>query len=165
MALPASPIGSTADPGDSNSHKRLGDFTVDTRLLIITPMAAVVGLIGALVAVALVWLIGSITNLAYYHRGSSHLVSPAENQLGLAAVLVPMVGGLLIGLMAQYGSEKIRGHGIPEAMEAILIGGASSRLRLRPPSPLHCGCPYWDKVQSSRSRRTVHSHGPSCCWP
>ena len=101
---------------------RLGDFTTDSRLLIITPMAAVVGLISAFVAVVLVWLIGSLTNLFYYHRFSSDLVSPAGNHLGAWAVLVPMVGGLLVGLMARYGSEKIRGHGIPEAMEAILIG-------------------------------------------
>ena len=101
---------------------RLGDFTADSRLLIITPMAAVVGVMSAFVALALVWLIGSLTNLFYYHRLSSTLVSPAANQLGPWAVLVPMAGGLVIGLMARYGSEKIRGHGIPEAMEAILIG-------------------------------------------
>src|SRR5690349_524366 len=101
---------------------RLGDFTTDSRLLIITPMAAVVGVISAFVAVVLVWLIGSLTNLFYYHRLSSALVSPAGNQLGVWAVLVPVAGGLIIGLMARYGSEKIRGHGIPEAMEAILIG-------------------------------------------
>ena len=106
-------------PGIAN---RLGDFTTDTRLLIITPMAAVVGVMSAFVAVALVWLIGNLTNLFYYHRISSKMVSPAGNHLGLWAVLVPMVGGLIIGLMARYGSEKIRGHGIPEAMEAILIG-------------------------------------------
>jgi CIC family chloride channel protein len=120
MALSSASVSPT--PGDSIPHKRLGDFTADTRLLIITPMAAVVGVISSLVAVALVWLIGGITNLAYYHRWSSQLISPAGNQLGIGAVLVPMVGGLLIGLMARYGSEKIRGHGIPEAMEAILIG-------------------------------------------
>src|SRR5690349_25114632 len=101
---------------------RLGDFTADSRLLIITPMAAIVGVFSAFVAVALVWLIGSRTNLFYYHRFDSHLVSPAHNQLGAWAVFIPMVGGLIVGLMARYGSEKIRGHGIPEAMEAILIG-------------------------------------------
>jgi CIC family chloride channel protein len=105
-------------PGET----RLGDFSANKRLLLITPMAGVVGVISALVAYAFVWLIGLITNLAYYHRLSTKLVSPADNQLGLAAVLVPMAGGLIIGLMARYGSEKIRGHGIPEAMEAILIG-------------------------------------------
>jgi hypothetical protein len=61
---------------------RLGDFTANARLLILTPMAAVVGIIGALVAVALVWLIGAVTNLAYFHRFASDFVSPARNQLG-----------------------------------------------------------------------------------
>jgi CIC family chloride channel protein len=61
-------------------------------LLILTPMAAVVGVISALVAVALVWLIGSLTNLFYYHRFSSAMVSPAGNHLGAWAVLVPTAG-------------------------------------------------------------------------
>ncbi|HEV7364541.1 MAG TPA: hypothetical protein VGN76_01710, partial [Gemmatimonadales bacterium] len=60
---------------------RLGDFSTNKRLLLITPMAVVVGLISALVAYVLVWLIGLITNLAYYHRLSTKLVSPADNQL------------------------------------------------------------------------------------
>src|SRR3954467_6979056 len=85
-------------------------------------MALVVGVMSAFVARALVWLIGTFTNLAYYQRFSSELVSPADNHLGYWAVLVPMAGGLLVGLMARYGSDRIRGHGIPEAMEAILIG-------------------------------------------
>jgi H+/Cl- antiporter ClcA len=115
---------------------RLADFTTDSRLLIITPMAAVVGVISAFVAVALVWLIGTLTNLFYYHRFSSALVSPAGNQLGLWAVLVPMVGGLAVGLMARYGSEKIRGHGIPEAMEAILIGRSRMSAKVAVLKPL-----------------------------
>ena len=92
---------------------RLGDFTADSRLLILTPMAAAVGVLGALVAYALVWLIGTITHLVYYHRFDATLVSPSANQLGIAAVLVPVVGGLIVGLTARYGSERIRGHGIP----------------------------------------------------
>ena len=79
---------------------------------------------GLLVAFALVWLIAVITNLAYYQRFSSRFVSPAGNHLGVWAVLVPMIGGLVIGLMARYGSEKIRGHGMPEAIEAIAAGSA-----------------------------------------
>jgi chloride channel protein, CIC family len=106
----------------SASPSRLGDFSTNARLLLLTPMAALVGIISALVAYALVWLIGVITNLVYYQRFSPHLVSPADNRLGVVAIFIPMVGGLLIGLLARYGSEKIRGHGIPEAMEAILIG-------------------------------------------
>jgi H+/Cl- antiporter ClcA/CBS domain-containing protein len=111
-----------AAPRPLVDRRPLADFTADARLVPLILMAVVVGAISALVAVGLVWLIAAITNLAYYHRFSATLVSPAANQLGWWAVLVPMVGGLIIGLMARYGSEKIRGHGIPEAMEAILIG-------------------------------------------
>ena len=101
---------------------RLADFSTDRRVLALSAMALAIGIVSAFVAYALVWLIGVITNLAYYHRFSSMFVSPAGNRLGGWAVLVPVVGGLVIGLMARYGSEKIRGHGIPEALEAILIG-------------------------------------------
>jgi chloride channel protein, CIC family len=111
-----------ASPQPYVGRRELSDFTTDARLLPLILMAVVVGAISALVADALVWLIAAITNLAYYHRFSAALVSPAANHLGWWAVLVPMVGGLIVGLMARYGSEKIRGHGIPEAMEAILIG-------------------------------------------
>jgi H+/Cl- antiporter ClcA/CBS domain-containing protein len=99
-------------------------------------MAVVVGAIAAVVAVVLVWLIGVVTNLAYYHRFASDPVSPAGNRLGLGAVLVPMVGGLIIGLMARYGSERIRGHGIPEAMEAILIGRSRMQAKVAVLKPL-----------------------------
>jgi CIC family chloride channel protein len=99
-------------------------------------MAAVIGVIGALVAVALVWLIGVVTNLVYYQRWDSHLVSPADNALGLWAVLVPMAGGLIVGLMARFGSERIRGHGIPEAMEAILIGRSRMQAKVAVLKPL-----------------------------
>jgi len=104
----------------------LADFTTDRRVLILSAMALVVGAIGAVVAYALVWLIAVITNLAYYQRYSHAFVSPAGHHLGAWSVLVPVVGGLIIGVMARFGSEKIRGHGIPEALEAILIG--SSRI-------------------------------------
>src|SRR5215467_4805134 len=109
---------------DESNHDegRLGDFTTDLRVILLILMAVVIGGISALVAYALVWLIGVITNIAFFGRLSSEFVSPAANHLGGWMILVPMVGGLIVGLMAYYGSEKIRGHGIPEALEAILIG-------------------------------------------
>ncbi|HEX7937513.1 MAG TPA: chloride channel protein, partial [Gemmatimonadaceae bacterium] len=109
-------------PEASAARNDLRDFTTDARLLRMTAMAVVIGAMSAFVAYALVWLIAVITNLVYYHRWSTTLMSPAANGLGWWAVLMPMAGGLIIGLMARYGSERIRGHGIPEAMEAILIG-------------------------------------------
>ncbi len=101
---------------------RLADFTRDRRLLILSGMALIVGLVSAFVAYALVWLIGLITNLAFYGRWAATFVSPAGNHLGYWVIVVPAIGGLIIGLMARYGSEQIRGHGIPEALEAILAG-------------------------------------------
>jgi len=73
---------------------------------------------------ALLRLIGLFTNLFYFGRWSTALVSPTGNHLGLFSVLVPIGGALIIGIMARYGSERIRGHGIPEAIEAILINGS-----------------------------------------
>jgi CIC family chloride channel protein len=106
----------------ASADERLGDFTTQPRVLKIAAMAAVVGAIGAGVAWILVKLIGIITALVYFHSLDAVGRAPGENHLGLWAILVPVAGGLVIGLMARYGSEKIRGHGIPEAMEAILIG-------------------------------------------
>ena len=99
-----------------------GDFTADLRLIWISTIALFVGALCALVAVALMWSIGFFTNLLFYHELSATFRSPADNQLGVGVVVVPVLGGLVIGLMARFGSERIRGHGIPEALEAILIG-------------------------------------------
>jgi H+/Cl- antiporter ClcA len=115
---------------------RLGDFTTRPRVLRIAAMAAVVGAIGAGVAWILVQLIGIITSIAYFHSLSAIGRAPGENQLGLWAVLVPVAGGMVIGLMARYGSEKIRGHGIPEAMEAILIGRSKISAKVAVLKPL-----------------------------
>jgi H+/Cl- antiporter ClcA len=119
-----------------SSPGRRGDFTADRRLLALTAYALVIGAISALVAYALAWLIGAITNLVYYHRLSSALVSPEQHRLGLWALPIPVVGGLAVGLMARYGSEKIRGHGIPEAMEAILVGESRMEPRVAVLKPL-----------------------------
>ncbi len=91
-------------------------------------MAVIIGAVSALVAYALVWLIAVITNLSFFHRFSAQPATPQEAHLGPWVILVPVVGSLIIGLMARYGSPKIRGHGIPEALEAILIG----RSRMEP---------------------------------
>ncbi len=87
-------------------------------------MAIGIGVISAFVALALLRLIGLFTNLAFFGRWSTTLVSPVGNNLGVFEIFIPVIGGLIIGLMARYGSERIRGHGIPEAIEAILINGS-----------------------------------------
>ncbi len=99
-----------------------GDFSANRRLILISMIAAVVGGFCAFVASFLLSLISFFTNLFYYQRLSLTPRSPAGSHLGLLVILVPVVGGLVIGLMARYGSERIRGHGIPEALEAILFG-------------------------------------------
>ena len=104
------------------TEDRLSDFTADSRLVTLSAMAALIGVMSAGVAWALVRLIGFFTNLAYFHRLATTLISPAASPLGPWRALIPVVGGVIVGLMARYGSEKIRGHGIPEALESILIG-------------------------------------------
>ncbi len=99
-----------------------GDFRTNHRVILLCALALPIGAIGALVAKALLWLIAAITNLAFFHRLSAQASFPEQNHLGFSLLLVPVAGAFIIGLMARYGSEKIRGHGIPEALEAILLG-------------------------------------------
>ncbi len=115
-----------------------GDFTADNRLLWLAGAAIPIGLMCAVVALVLQRLIGLFTNIFYYQQFSipDHLISPSLNTLGLLAIGVPMVGGLIVGLMARYGSDRIRGHGIPEAIEAILIGGSRMQPRVAVLKPL-----------------------------
>jgi H+/Cl- antiporter ClcA/CBS domain-containing protein len=105
-----------------SSVSTLSDFTTDLRVLLLSAMAVVIGGISACVAWVLLWLINVITNLSFYQRFSSLAVTPQDAHLGLWVIIIPVIGALIIGLMARYGSPKIRGHGIPEALEAILIG-------------------------------------------
>jgi H+/Cl- antiporter ClcA len=116
--------------------KERGDFTAGRRLLWISALAIVTGVICAFVALLLLWLIGGFTNLFYYQELSVELRSPAHSTLGILAIFVPVGGALLIGLLARYGSERIRGHGIPEAMEAILIGQSRMQAKVALLKPL-----------------------------
>jgi CIC family chloride channel protein len=103
----------------------LGDFTLRPRTLLITAIALPVGGASAVAAFCLLRLIGLITNLVFYQRISVALVAPGTSHHSPWLILLaPIAGGLAVGLMARYGSEKIRGHGMPEAIEAILIGGS-----------------------------------------
>ena len=115
---------------------KLGDFTATPRMIAISLIAIGIGALSALVAVALLWLIGLFTNLFFFGRWGTALVSPAGNHLGAYEILVPVAGAVIIGLMARYGSERIRGHGIPEAIESILINGSKVEPRLALLKPL-----------------------------
>jgi H+/Cl- antiporter ClcA len=103
----------------------LRDFTVDRRVWLLTGVALVIGAGAAVLAVILLHAIALATNIFYYHRLSMAMVGPAGSPLSpWLMMLTPVVGGLLVGFIAHFGSDKIRGHGIPEAIEAILLNGA-----------------------------------------
>ena len=104
------------------TSKHKGDFTADVRLLRISAIAAVGGALSTVAADFLLHLIRLFTNLFLFQTISTANYSPSQNTLGLLVVVVPVIGGLVVGLIARYGSEQIRGHGIPEAIEAILFG-------------------------------------------
>src|SRR5580698_5859220 len=108
-----------------NSHtSALRDFTVDRRVWLLSAVSIVIGTGASFLAVLLLKCIALATNIFYFHRFSLASVTPAGSPLGHWMPVVPIVGGVLVGIMARYGSEKIRGHGIPEAIEAILLHGA-----------------------------------------
>ncbi|MCU1261021.1 MAG: domain containing protein, partial [Bryobacterales bacterium] len=124
---------------NNNHHDnsgKLGDFTTTVRVVPISLLAIGIGILSTFVAWALLRLIALFTNAFYYGRLSTVLVSPAGNHLGWVALLIPVAGGLVIGFMARYGSERIRGHGIPEALESILINGSKVQPRLAVLKPL-----------------------------
>jgi CIC family chloride channel protein len=106
------------------------------RLEFVSLLAGVVGILAGIIAYILYDLIGLFTNLAYYHEWSFHFRSPEHTQIGAWIILTPVIGGLIIGFMAKYGSEKIKGHGIPEAMEAVLTSRSRIEARVAILKPL-----------------------------
>jgi H+/Cl- antiporter ClcA len=112
------------------------DFAAQPRLLAISAIAICIGVLGAVVAWILFHLIGLFTNLFYYQHVAWNFVSPADAHLGTWALFAPAVGGLVVGVMARYGSERIRGHGIPEALEAILYGKSIMQPKIAVLKPL-----------------------------
>lgn len=90
-------------------------------MLLVSLLAAGIGLAAGIVAYLLYNLIGLFTNIAFFHRFSFAFASPWRSHVGWWVIFIPVIGGLIVGLMAKFGSPKIRGHGIPEAMEAVLV--------------------------------------------
>lgn len=109
---------------------------VSLRTVYISGVSILVAGAAAVVARLLTALIGLITNLSFYGRFSFHFSSPAGNHLGAYVIVVPVIGGLIVGVMARFGSEAIRGHGIPEAMEQVLFGESRIPPRLTFLKPL-----------------------------
>jgi len=92
---------------------------------------AILGAFGAgFIAIALMRLIGLITNISFFGQLSTSFASPAGNHLGLWVIAIPVLGGIIVGIMARYGSPQIRGHGIPEAMEQVLFNQSRISPRL-----------------------------------
>ena len=136
--------------GTTRHRNKLGDFTADRRVLLLIGMALVVGSASAATAWILLKLIALVSNLVWFGQFSVSNAPIAQTaRSGLWMVLAPAVGGLVIGLMARFGSEKIRGHGIPEAIEAILLGGS----RMQPKVAVLKPC--LRRSQSARAARSA----------
>lgn len=111
---------------------QVGDVRLDNpaefRMVLMSFLAGIIGLFAGLIAFALYKLIGLITNIFYYHRFAADFISARHTQIGLWIIVTPVIGGIIVGFMAKYGTPKIKGHGIPEAMEAVLF----NRSRIAP---------------------------------
>jgi H+/Cl- antiporter ClcA/CBS domain-containing protein len=125
-------MGPTLEAAQVPAHSTL----IGGRVLLICALAVPLAASAGLVAQVLTRLIGFFTNLAFYGRFSTAAVSPAEHRLGPFVLAVPVVGGIVVGLMARYGSRAIRGHGIPEAMEQVLTNQSRIPARLTFLKPL-----------------------------
>src|SRR5437764_10387919 len=109
---------------------------VDGRVVFISVLAVVIALAAGVVAQLLTRLIWLVTNVAFYGRFSAQYTTPAGNRLGGWVVVVPILGGIVVGVMARYGSAAIRGHGIPEAMEQVLLNRSRVPARVTLLKPL-----------------------------
>jgi H+/Cl- antiporter ClcA len=109
---------------------------LDPNVLMTSSFAILVGLIGGLVAQALLELIYLFTNLFFYGKWSFAVTSPAHHHLGAWVILIPPIGGLLVGVMIHLWEPTLKGHGIPEAMEAVLTGQSKVRMRVGILKPL-----------------------------
>jgi CIC family chloride channel protein len=131
------PIPEAATHLEAHSHKK-GQFGValEPEVIRICGYALLVGLVGGLVAQGLLELIYLFTNIFFYGRFSFVITNPAHNHLGLWEILIPPLGGLLVGIMIYLWEPTLKGHGIPEAMESVLFGHSRMRLRVAILKPL-----------------------------
>ena len=125
-----------SDARRQRGAKSLGDFSLDISVWRVFVLAALVGGVAAGLALALLDLIGLVTHVAYRGTFGVGLIAPDVTRLGAVSIVVPVTGGVIIGAMAYWGSERIRGHGIPEAMETVLVGGSTVEARLAVLKPL-----------------------------
>ncbi|MGC2543401.1 MAG: chloride channel protein, partial [Candidatus Sulfotelmatobacter sp.] len=135
--MAASPLPEN-ETGPQTRLPRKGNFGIalEPEVIKISGYALLIGLIGGLVAEGLLELIYFFTNLCFYGKLSFAITSPAHNHLGLWVIAVPTVGGFIVGLMVHYWEPTLKGHGIPEAMEAVLFSHSRMRLRVAFLKPL-----------------------------
>lgn len=124
------PLDPALAPALDQSHIPTERAAVGRRVAIITALSILLGGAAALIAQILIHLIALVTNLAFFGRFSIEITSPAQSHLGLWILAIPVVGGLIVGIMARFGSKAIRGHGIPEAMEQVLTNESRIPARL-----------------------------------
>ncbi|HET8854541.1 MAG TPA: chloride channel protein [Salinimicrobium sp.] len=115
------PVSVSLNPTLDSENVRPQSISNKKRILYITGLAVIIAVCISFIAKFLLYLIHLITNIFFFGEFSLEETSPADNELGLFVILVPVIGGLVVGLMIYFGSKEIRGHGIPEAMEKILI--------------------------------------------
>lgn len=120
-------------------HFEKRDYATNARLPMLAGIALLIGAVSTGAALVLVNLIRFFTNLFFYQTLSLADRSPAGHALGAWVIAVPALGGLIVGLMARYGSDKIRGHGIPEAIEAVLFGKSRMSPKVAVLKPLSSG--------------------------
>jgi H+/Cl- antiporter ClcA len=130
------PVAPSMGPALAAAHVEPTATLVNLRVVYICLLSMGIAVASAFVAKGLTALIGIITNLAFFGRKSAEMVSPAGNHLGIWVVAIPVIGGIIVGLMSRYGSEGIRGHGIPEAMERVLLHQSRIPARLTFLKPL-----------------------------
>jgi H+/Cl- antiporter ClcA len=129
----------SVERGFSVAASRGSDFETNSRLVMLSVFALLIGVVSTVGAMTLLAAIRFFTNLFFFQSISLATRSPADNRLGLLVIIIPSIGGLIVGLMARYGSEKIRGHGIPEAIEAILFGKSRMSPKIAVLKPLSSG--------------------------
>ncbi len=133
QGLPVSP---SMGPALESAHVPVASLPVDRRVVLLSAVAVGLAAVAALVAQALMRLVWFITGLSFHGRFTFAPTTPMGHHLGLWVIVVPVIGGLIVGIMARYGSKAIRGHGIPEAMEQVLLNESRIPARMTFLKPL-----------------------------
>lgn len=115
------PVAPSLEPSLNSVRVPVQRPAIGKRVIKISLLSIGLGIVSGLVAQLLTKLIGLITNISFYGKFSTEFISPANNRLGFFVIVIPVIGAIIVGLMARFGSKGIRGHGIPEAMEQIIL--------------------------------------------